>query len=215
MKIFSYLERSIQRRHLVILIVILVALSITLAVRLNTYLNLWAPADVVPVTISPPVLNKLIKATPKVDTPLPVRLKIPAISVNASLEYVGLTSNGHMGVPTVPAKAAWFNLGPRPGEIGSAVIDGHFGIWQNGQTSVFDNLYKLRKGDKLTVEDQKGVAITFVVTELRIYDQNQDATDVFSSNDGLAHLNLITCEGVWSRFKQSFPSRLVVFTTRE
>lgn len=212
---FRYLQRSIRRRHLVILIVILVALSLTLAVKLNTYLQSPEPVNVVPITISPPVLNQLIQAKPKIDTPLPVRLKIPAIGVDAALDNIGLTSNGQMGVPTVPANGAWFDLGPRPGEIGSAVIDGHFGTWKNGQTSVFDSLYKLRKGDKLTVEDQKGVAITFVVTELRIYDQNQDATDVFSSLDGQAHLNLITCEGVWNRLEQSFPSRLVVFTTRE
>jgi len=197
------------------LIVILVVLSGALTAQLRTYSKALAPVAAVPITVSPPVLNQLAEASPKnLISPLPSRLKIPAIGVDASLESVGLVGGGQMGVPVVPANAAWFDLGPRPGEVGSAVIDGHFGIWANGQTSVFDNLYKLRKGDQLTVEDQNGAKIAFVVTELRIYDQNQDATDVFSSIDGQAHLNLITCEGVWNRLKQSFPSRLVVFTDR-
>jgi hypothetical protein len=40
-----------------------------------------------------------------------------------------------------------------------------------------------------------GVAITFVVTGMRIYDQNGDATNIFNSSDNKAHFNLITCEG--------------------
>jgi len=35
------------------------------------------------------------------------------------------------------------------------------------------------------------------------------------TNDGLAHLNLITCIGVWEQITQGYSQRLVVFTDRE
>lgn len=146
---------------------------------------------------------------------LPVRLKIPSISVDAAIESIGLTSQGAMDVPKNPGDAAWFNLGPRPGANGSAVIDGHYGTWKNGSGSVFDNLYKLHQGDQLYVEDDKGTIISFVVREIRSYDPKANASDVFGSSDGKSHLNLITCEGVWDKDSKSYPKRLVVFTDRE
>ena len=145
---------------------------------------------------------------------LPVRLKIPKISVNATVEYVGLTPDKAMDVPQGPDNVAWFDLGPRPGENGTAVIDGHFG-WKNKIPAVFDDLYKLQKGDKIFVEDEKGITTTFIVRESRKYDSNADASNVFISNDGLSHLNLISCTGVWNPIEKSRANRLVVFADKE
>jgi LPXTG-site transpeptidase (sortase) family protein len=145
---------------------------------------------------------------------IPVNLKIPKIKVNAILEQVGLTAGGAVDVPKGPYNAAWYKLSPRPGDIGSAVITGHYGVWKYGKPTVFNNLYKLRKGDKIYVKDKNGTTITFVVRELRTYGDNDDATAVFVSGDGKAHLNLITCQGVWNKVLKSYPKRLVVFTDK-
>ncbi len=145
---------------------------------------------------------------------LPVHLKIPSIKVDASVEYVGLTSDGAMDVPKGPIGVAWFNLGPRPGENGSSVIAGHYG-WKNDIPAVFDNLHKIRKGDKMYIENEKGAIVTFVVREIRRYDKNADASDVFGSSDGKAHLNLITCAGVWNKAEKTRSDRLIVFTDKE
>ena len=77
---------------------------------------------------------------------------------------------------------------------------------------VFSNLYELRTGDKLSIVNDKGETINFVVREVRSYDPVADATAVFTSTDGGAHLNLITCEGVWKQAQLSYTQRLVVFT---
>ena len=145
---------------------------------------------------------------------LPVRLKIPSIKVDALMEYVGLTPDGAMDVPKNRDNVAWFEPGQVPGESGTAVIAGHYGR-QYGKGSVFDNLYTLRKGDKVYIEDEKGAGIVFVVRESRRFAATADATDVFGSDDGGAHLNLITCEGAWDKSEQQYPSRLVVFTDKE
>ena len=148
------------------------------------------------------------------DSRLPVRLRIPKIHVDAALESVGLTPEGDVGVPQGLVSAGWFNSGPLPGETGNAIIDGHSGL-QNGIPAVFDNLYKLKKGDKVHVEDGKGITLTFVVRETRKYDAAADAVDVFSSDDGKAHLNIITCNGVWDKVKKTYSDRLVIFTDKE
>jgi LPXTG-site transpeptidase (sortase) family protein len=145
---------------------------------------------------------------------IPIFLVIPKINVDAAIVPVGLTSDGAMGVPTGPTGTAWFELGPRPGEIGSAVIDGHEG-WKGGIAAVFDNLYKLQIGDQVYVQDEQGAATAFVVRSSGTYGQNGDASDVFSSSDGKAHLNLITCEGTWNAAEKSYSNRLVVFTDQE
>lgn len=149
-----------------------------------------------------------------VSVDMPVRLKIPEINIDASIEYVGLTPDGAMDVPKDPNGVAWYKLGPRPGQKGNAVIDGHSG-YKDNRPAVFDNLYKLVKGDKLHVEDGKGVDTTFVIREVRKYDPKADAKNVFNSNDGKSHLNLITCTGAWDDIRKSHTERLVIFSDKE
>jgi len=143
------------------------------------------------------------------------RFKIPNININSDIESVGLTPQGIMGAPKDPINVAWYNLGPRPGETGTAVIVGHYGTWENGKISVFNNLYKISNGDKIYIENDKGITITFVVSEIRSYDKEADYSGTFESNDGKSHLKLITAEGVWDEVSKGYSKRLVIFTDRE
>lgn len=146
-----------------------------------------------------------------VSSKLRSRLIIPWIGINTALESVGLTSDGAVGVPQDPANAALFSHGPRPGEKGSALVVGHFG-WKNGVPTVFDDLNQLRKGDQVFIDDGYGAVIKFVVRELKIYDPDDDTTEIFQADDGKIHLNLISCYGIWNEVLKSYPTRLVVFT---
>lgn len=129
--------------------------------------------------------------------------------MNAPVKHLGVTAAGAMEIPTDAADVGWFKLGPRPGEKGSAVIAGHFD-GKHGEAGVFYNLYMLRPGDMLSIEDAKGVAISFIVRKIHSYDPGY-AEEVFSANDS-AHLNLVTCDGLWDGTKKSYTQRLVVFT---
>ncbi|MEX2008083.1 MAG: class F sortase [Candidatus Spechtbacterales bacterium] len=140
---------------------------------------------------------------------LPVRLKIPGIEVDVAIEYVGVTPAGAMDVPKDRDNVAWFSLGTRPGENGSAVIAGHSG-YRAGKVA-FDDLNTLRKGDKLYVEDALGKSVSFVVRESRVYDAGAYVPEVFTSDTGI-HLNLVTCVGVWDESTKRYSKRLVVFT---
>lgn len=144
----------------------------------------------------------------------PMRLKIPKINVDAVVEQVGVALDGTMDVPKGPSDVAWFKFGPRPGEQGSAVIAGHYG-WKNNTPAAFDAVSSMQKGDKIYVEDDTGETVAFVVRESRLYNPKADASNIFDSSDGKAHLNLITCEGVWDASSKSYSKRLVVFTDKE
>jgi len=120
---------------------------------------------------------------------LPIRMMIPKISVDAPVEYMGLTSDGSMDAPVEPSSVGWFHP--------------------------FDNLHKLKKGDKVYVENKKKEITTFIVTKTQTYDPDADTSQVFGSNDGLSHLNIITCAGVWDEIEKSHSNRLVVFTNKD
>jgi len=91
---------------------------------------------------------------------------------------------------------------------------GHYGI-KNGKVLVFNDLSKLRPGDKLYINDDQGATFTFVVRESKIYDPQADTLEIFTSNDGKVHLNLITCEGTWNKATQNYSKRLVVFADKK
>lgn len=141
-------------------------------------------------------------------------LKIPKIGVNVFLEKVGITTNGILDVPKNFINAGLYALWPFPWEKGNAVIDGHYG-WINKKWAVFNNLYKLKKWDNIYVYDSKWNIIIFVVNIIKIYKQNENTTDIFNSNDSKAHLNIITCQWIWDKYKKSYPNRLVVFADRK
>ena len=153
-----------------------------------------------------------IKATPEAYVPgLPVRLIIPKISVNSSIESLGLNADGDLEAPKNIINAGWYNSGPRAGSPGTAVMDGHFGA-ADGKPAVFDDLHTLQKGDRLYVKDSDSVTHTFIVRETRLFQPDEDASMVFRPDDNKAHLNLITCQGKWDKRKESYSARLVVFT---
>jgi len=152
----------------------------------------------------------------KKDIPvLGTRLLIPKLKINTTLGEVGLTPQAVVGTPNEPWRPAWFNLGPLPGDTGSSVIIGHSGIWKNGQKTIFNNLSNLLAGDKIYIKDEKDETKVFIVQKLLSYNQNDNAPEVFYSEDNKSHLNLITCDGIWDSVSKSYPKRLVVFTDRE
>lgn len=153
-------------------------------------------------------------STMRESTGVPVRLKIASIDLDAPIEQVGLTADGLMDVPKHPFNTGWYELGPRPGEMGSAAIAGHVD-WIDGSAAVFADLNKVQVGDRVTVEDNTGAVVSFLVRDIRTYDAGADAADVFISDDGKAHLNIITCHGAWDKGSQQYSKRLVVFTDKE
>lgn len=152
-------------------------------------------------------------AVPKITYALPVRLVIPKIGVDAAVEKVGLTSNRDMASPSRPDRVGWYKFGPRPGNKGNAVIDGHSG-YADDREAVFDDLPKLKVGDKLFVKDATGKRLVFVVRKTKLYARNASTADVFGSAKR-RRLNLITCTGPYDVAAGTHSQRLVVFAVHK
>lgn len=147
--------------------------------------------------------------TPPPAVGAPTRLRIPSIGVDASVESVGLTADGAMDVPKNYANVAWYNLGPKPGAPGNAVIDGH--VDSKTGPAVFWDLRKLRPGDEIFVIGVDGVERRFVVTAMQVYKRDAAPLEqIFGAAPG-THLNLITCDGVFDRTRKEYDSNLIVY----
>jgi len=142
----------------------------------------------------------------------PVRLRIAKLSIDASVDEMGVTSSGNMAVPTDIQEVGWYKYGTTPGTIGSAVIAGHL-IGQKGEPGIFIKLNTLKPGDAIAVLDSKNQTSTFTVREIRTYAHDEQPRDVFTPDDA-AHLNLITCSGDWDPVHHNYADRLVVFADK-
>lgn len=145
---------------------------------------------------------------------LPIRITIPSISVDTVINYVGLTADGTMDILPDPNKVAWYSLGTIPGDIGSAVIAGHYG-WLDNKPSVFNEIHTLKSGDEILITNENKLVLAFIVTKIANYNPTADASSVFKSNDNKSHLNLVTCSGVWENSKKSYSDRIVVFADKK
>lgn len=138
----------------------------------------------------------------------PVRLAIPAIGVNATVESVGLDAQGRIAAPSAPANVGWYRTGVAPGDAGNALLDGHLD-WYGTPQAVFYNLRKLRPGDSVSVARADGTEVQFVVdsTSMLSFDA---ADDKLFTASGPPSMSLITCAGSWDRARATYLRRLVV-----
>jgi hypothetical protein len=138
---------------------------------------------------------------------LPARLMVPALGLNARIAPVGLDASGEMDVPGSAGEIGWYELGPRPGERGNAVLIGH-NVWE-GRVGAFGQLGSLRMGDRVTVATSPPAHFTYAVENVKSYPAGSAPTaEIFGpSSDPV--LTLITCAGRPDS-RGDYPDRLVV-----
>jgi sortase (surface protein transpeptidase) len=144
----------------------------------------------------------------------PRRLIIPSIGVNAAVEMVGILHDGNLATPSLSPwdDAGWYAAGPQPGEVGSAVIDGHLDR-PGGSPAVFWNLRYMRVGDRVMITDTAWGTARFRVTRIALYHPRQAPIQEIFGDESGSYLNLITCAGDWLASQHQTALRLVVYTT--
>jgi hypothetical protein len=178
---------------------------------------------VIPPTATPPPAPVPTKAPPANIPPvtsgaaprtvgLPIRVIIPSIGVDASVEQVGVTADGVMDTPANPWNTAWYALGVRPGQPGNAAIAGHVDYHGIGPV-VFWDLNKLSVGAEILVVTDSGQTLRFKVRGSEHYtDGNAPLIDIFGPANTV-NLNLITCGGTFDPSTRHYDQRLVVYTS--
>ncbi len=141
----------------------------------------------------------------------PIHLSIPKISLSANIVSVGLDNTNAMDVPNNFVDVGWYNLGSKPGQLGSTVLDGHSDDF-HGNPAVFYYLDTLQIGDQIIVTDQNGKKLTYTVTGNEVYPVDAlPLRQIFASNDAI-RLNLITCHGQWDNSIQTYNQRTVIYS---
>lgn len=153
------------------------------------------------------------EAKPKKEPATPQTISIPSLDVhNVTVEQVGLDAEKRMDVPSSFLNTGWYKFGPKPGEIGNAVIDGHLDT-PTGAPSVFWDIKNMQPGDSIEITDARGNTLTFSVTKVVTYETNNFPIETVFGDADQANLNLITCGGIWDRQKKDYSNRTVVFST--
>ncbi|MEB2356783.1 class F sortase [Bacillus pumilus] len=140
---------------------------------------------------------------------VPAEIAIPAIDVKAKVEKTTLSKDGSMGVPKNTGNTAWFKDGPKPGDKGNAVMNGH--VDNKWGPSVFYRLKELKKGNKVIVTSSSGKKRTFEVIKVQSYPR-EEKPNAFFGYAFTRNLNLITCTGTFDHAAGTHEKRLVVFT---
>lgn len=149
--------------------------------------------------------------TPNIIVSAPLKIEIPKINVITSVESVGLDNKERMDIPKNVYNVGWYNLGPKPGELGSSVIDGHLDT-QSGSPAVFYYLSSLTQGDVIKIIDESNNTYTYQVTDKQTYDFDKVPMEKIFARRDKRRLNLITCDGVFDQGTRNYSKRLVVYS---
>jgi len=144
----------------------------------------------------------------------PVSVAIPDIGVRSPLLRLGLNPNGSMQVPDVSTsagEAAWYKYSVTPGQIGTAVIEGH--VDSQVGPAVFFRLGALHPGDHIDVSLADGMTAVFRVTGVREYTKIDFPTEIIYGPTNYASLRLVTCGGTFDYATGHYLSSVVVFAS--
>ncbi|GDY32080.1 class F sortase [Gandjariella thermophila] len=141
----------------------------------------------------------------------PVQVRIPRIDAQSSLIAVAVNPDGSMQVPSVdkPMQAAWYRLGPVPGDPGPAIILGH--VDGNHQPGIFYRLHELKPGDEVFVTNSDGKQLRFVVDHRDQVPKEQFPNDAVYGNTPDPQLRLITCGGAFDGAVHSYKDNIIVY----
>ena len=171
--------------------------------------NAVIPAGPSASSIAPRVVGPVLPASK------PESIDIPAIGVESSLQFLGLTEEHTLVVPPAGPTydiAAWYKHSSTPGALGPSVIYGHVDSAAEGP-SVFFNLGNLRPGHKVFITRADGVRAVFEVDGVRSYPKEEFPTRQVYGNTEHAALRLITCGGPFDSAAGSYLENIVVYAS--
>ena len=145
---------------------------------------------------------------------IPMRLQIPAINVDSTLNQIGLDGKGEISTPPLAkdSHAYWLTVSPAPGQLGPSTIIGHVDSAAYGP-GVFFKLGALRQRDTISIGRADGAVAVFEVERVVEYPKAQFPTQAVYGNIDHAGLRLITCGGLFNPSQHSYESNLVVYAS--
>jgi len=171
-----------------------------------------APAPA-PTPTGRPLRAMLGRRSPALDRSPPTKIVIPSINLRAALDTVGLRPDGTIETPPYERahRAAWYRLGPTPGERGAAVLVGH--VDSKKAVAVFWYLTRIARGDEIQVTREDRRTALFTVTSIEEFTKTAFPTDRVYAGSDTPRLRLVTCGGRWDPARGEYQDNVVVFAT--
>jgi hypothetical protein len=170
------------------------------------------PAVMPSVTASPPASpSATVSPSASLDRSAPVEISIDSINVDAGVDQIGLAPDGTLEEQPLTRLhyAAWYRLGPAPGETGPAVITGH--VDSKSSLGVFFYLSRLKPGDQVVITRADGRTVSFSVDSLASYPKSDFPTQLVYGPTDYPALRLITCGGAFDSRAGSYVDNIVVY----
>jgi sortase (surface protein transpeptidase) len=186
-----------------------VALAVAVVALTGTLTTTDPSVVVLSRTVSMPKLAQS-KRAPTIARSRPLRLIIPSLTINTVVGILGLQADHQVMVPTNTHIVGWYDDGPTPGEIGSAVILGHVDSFTGPGT--FFYLKNLKAGSTITVKLADGVVTHFAVTKVVEYSKTAFPDQLVYGSHGTRTLQLVTCGGTFDHETGHYESNVVVFS---
>ena len=214
----SITELSRAREHrvlrtLVTSMSVLVAVTGLAMIYISQHTPRWAPPPAPPPAAvahgAPTGLDAV-----QLSRSLPLRVRIPAISVDARIVPLGLGPDRTVRVPSLstPMLASWFDGGAAPGQRGSAVLFGHVDSAATGP-AVFYRLGDLRPGDLIYVTRADGQTAVFRVNAVALFPQWSFPSQRVYGYSADPQLRLVTCGGDFDFQTHLYLDRTIAFAS--
>jgi len=139
----------------------------------------------------------------------PVRLRIPAVAVDAPIVGLGLDARGAIDVPTQWGDVGWYRPGVAPGAVGPAVLVGHYD--SKSGPAVFYRLGSVLPGDQLVVVGASGASVTFLVDRLEEVSKAAFPVQEVYGPVTRPEIRVITCDGAFDEKTHHYVNNLVVY----
>jgi sortase (surface protein transpeptidase) len=148
--------------------------------------------------------------SPRTYTPVavPVRLRIPAIGVDAPLERLGLDVDGTIEAPKQWQDAGWYEAGPRPGQPGPAVLLGH--VDSDKRAAVFYRLSGLAPGALVLVDRADRTTARFRIQGRMQVAKSRFPADLVYAPTLAPSLRLVTCGGTFNKHTGHYRDNIVL-----
>jgi sortase (surface protein transpeptidase) len=136
-------------------------------------------------------------------------VEIPKLKVKAPVESLDLSKHVPQKAPYRWGDVAWYNRGPKPGQVGHAAIFGH--VDSTCCPAVFWELKTLKPGDITEVQYKSGAPVKFKVMWSHSYANAKMPTKFLFGQSTQRAVVLVTCAGIFHTNGTGYDQKLVVY----
>jgi len=146
-------------------------------------------------------------------TSLPVRVRIPTLSLDYEIWPMGADSTGTMLIAPRLEITSWFDRSAIPGNQGNAILGGH-NMWGGVRSRLF-NLDDMQIGDVMEIDYADGTSMRFLMESVFVYPLATAPAHLIMDVQIETRVTLITCKGPYNPTIRTSDYRIVAIFKEE